>query len=276
MTSIMTHPDHSTIEQTRETLRALRWVLSGHAMSGLQEWHRASRSPVFAAEPVGTDTRSEDPAQGLMLAREELGDCRRCRLHTSRTQIVFGDGSAAARLVFVGEAPGFEEDRQGRPFVGRAGQLLNKTLAQIHLKREDVYIANVIKHRPPENRDPLPEELSACRPYLLQQIQIIEPKIIVTLGRFSMMLFLPDAKISRDHGRPRWVVWQGKKVLVVPLFHPAAALRNPAVMRDFNTDMLKLPDIIAALNTNLLPTDEVITPPVAQETTPSEDQLTLL
>jgi DNA polymerase len=206
----------------------------------------------------------------------QVEHCRKCPLYQGTTHSVPGAGSPDAQLLFIGEAPGFHEDQEGLPFVGRAGQLLNKTLAQIHLKREDVYIANVIKHRPPENRDPLPEELSACRPYLLQQIQIIEPKIIVTLGRFSMMLFLPDAKISRDHGRPRWVVWQGKKVLVVPLFHPAAALRNPAVMRDFNTDMLKLPDIIAALNTNLLPADEVIAPPVAQETTPSEDQLTLL
>jgi DNA polymerase len=223
MTSIMTHPDHSTIEQTRETLRALRWVLSGHAMSGLQEWHRASRSPVFAAEPVGTDTRSEDPAQGLMLAREELGDCRRCRLHTSRTQIVFGDGSAAARLVFVGEAPGFEEDRQGRPFVGRAGQLLDKMIQALGLKRSDVYICNVIKCRPPQNRNPQADEVEACAPFLLQQLEAIQPQVICILGTYAAQTLLQTRRpISQLRGKIE--SWRG--VPAVATFHPAYLLRN--------------------------------------------------
>ena len=179
--------------------------------------------------------------------------------------------------MFIGEAPGFHEDQQGLPFVGRAGQLLNTALQDIGLKRQDVYIANVIKHRPPENRDPGPSELEACRPYLLSQLEIIEPKIVVALGRFSMNLFLPEAKISRDHGQPRWVTWQGKKVLVVPMFHPAAALRNPQIMRQYRDDMKKLPNIIAALTNQPLPADEASTPPL-DPPAPADpaDQLTLL
>ena len=225
MTSMMTHPDHSTIEQTRETLRALRWVLSGHAMSGLQEWHRASQSPALAAEAIGTDTRSEDPAQGLILAREELGDCRRCRLHTSRTQIVFGDGSSAARLVFVGEAPGFEEDRQGRPFVGRAGHLLDKMIQALGLKRSDVYICNVIKCRPPQNRNPQADEVAACAPFLLQQLEVIQPQVICILGTYAAQTLLQTRRpISQLRGKIE--SWRG--IPAVATFHPAYLLRNAA------------------------------------------------
>lgn len=204
-------------------------------------------------------------------------NCTACPLYQGTANPVPGDGSPDAQIMFIGEAPGYHEDQQGLPFVGRAGQLLNKGLALIHLKRDDVYIANVIKHRPPENRDPTAEELTACRPYLLEQIQIIQPKVIVALGRFSMNLFLPDAKISRDHGRPRWVTWFGERILIVPLFHPAAALRNPAVMRQFMDDIKRLPDIIASLDNDLFPFNE-ITAPTAQQKSNSDDdtQLTLL
>lgn len=204
-------------------------------------------------------------------------NCTKCPLYQGATNPVPGAGNSNAELMFIGEAPGFNEDQQGLPFVGRAGQLLNKALALINLQRDSVYIANVIKHRPPENRDPSTEELAACRPYLLEQIQIIQPKIIVTLGRFSMNLFLPEAKISRDHGQPRWVVWQGEKVLVVPMFHPAAALRNPSVMRDYLSDMQRLPDIIAAQQNQLLPdTDPVVTTPKSPPPTDPATQLNLL
>src|SRR4030042_5218068 len=117
---------------------------------------------------------------------KEIALCRKCEIARNRTKVVPGEGAENADIMFIGEAPGFHEDQQGLPFVGRAGQLLNKSLSLIHLERKDVYIANVIKHRPPENRDPLPSELDACRPYLLEQIQIIEPKVIVALGRFSI------------------------------------------------------------------------------------------
>jgi uracil-DNA glycosylase len=225
MTSIMTHPEHPPIEQTRETLRQLRWVLSGYAMGGLREWHRPSRPPALAVQATGTDPRAEDPSRGLMLVREELGDCRRCRLHTSRTQIVFGDGSATARLVFVGEAPGFEEDRQGRPFVGRAGQLLDKMIQALGLKRSDVYICNVIKCRPPENRNPQADEVTACAPFLLHQLEVIQPQVICILGTYAAQTLLQTRRpISQLRGKIE--SWQG--IPAVATFHPAYLLRNAA------------------------------------------------
>lgn len=154
--------------------------------------------------------------------------------------LVFGEGDPAAKVMFIGEAPGFHENRLMRPFVGQAGQLLDKLLATIHWPRESVYITNIVKRRPPENRDPLPEELAAYAPYLKQQIDIINPRIIATLGRFSMNYFLPDAKISRDHGR---TIPLGARLLV-PLYHPAAALRATAVLRELEADFKKLPDIL--------------------------------
>ena len=154
-----------------------------------------------------------------------------------KANLVFGAGGPDAVVVFVGEAPGFYEDREMRPFVGRAGQLLNKLLANLGWKRESVYITNIVKRRPPENRDPLPEEIEAYKPYLKQQLTIIRPKIIATLGRFSMNYFLPKAKISLDHGK----VADFKKCLVYPLYHPAAALRSTNVLRELEKDFKKLP-----------------------------------
>jgi len=156
------------------------------------------------------------------------------------SNLVFGEGDLDALVLFIGEAPGYNEDIQRRPFVGRGGQLLNKILEAIGWKREDVYITNIVKRRPPENRDPLPDEIAAYQPYLARQIKIINPPIIVTLGRFSMNYFLPEAKISRDHGKIFCV--NGR--LVYPIYHPAAALRNPNMMIEFQKDMKKLPSLV--------------------------------
>jgi uracil-DNA glycosylase len=159
----------------------------------------------------------------------EAATCTRCRLQESRTQVVFGQGSPTAELMFVGEAPGFHEDRQGLPFVGPSGQLLNRLLAGIGLAREDVYICNVIKSRPPGNRDPLPDEIAACRPWLDAQIRLVDPQVVVTLGNFAAKTLLETATgISRLRGRT--YPFQGRVLL--PTFHPAAALhaqgRRPA------------------------------------------------
>jgi uracil-DNA glycosylase family 4 len=167
--------------------------------------------------------------------------CTLCALHKGRTQAVPGEGPVNADIMFIGEGPGFHEDRQGRPFVGAAGQFLEELLASINLTREQVYIANVVKCRPPGNRDPLPDELSACAPYLDRQIELIRPKVIVTLGRFSMARFFPGASISKIHGQPKRV----GNVLVVPMFHPAAALHQPKWRPAVEADFKKLPGFIA-------------------------------
>lgn len=158
-----------------------------------------------------------------------------------RANLVFGEGNPDCEVLFIGEAPGETEDRLRRPFVGRGGQLLNEMIRSIGWRREDVYITNIVKRRPPENRDPLPEEIEAYKPYLTRQIAIINPKIIVTLGRFAMNYFLPDAKIMRDHGR----VFKAGDYLVVPVLHPAAALRSPQQMGLLlKEDFKKLPNIV--------------------------------
>ncbi len=167
--------------------------------------------------------------------------CTLCGLHKGRTQAVPGEGPINADIMFIGEGPGFHEDRQGRPFVGAAGQFLEELLASINLTRQQVYIANVVKCRPPGNRDPLPDELSACAPYLDRQIELIRPKVIVTLGRFSMARFFPGASISKIHGQPKRV----GNVLVVPMFHPAAALHQPKWRPVVEADFKKLPGFIA-------------------------------
>lgn len=157
------------------------------------------------------------------------------------SNLVFGEGSPDCLVMFIGEAPGFHEDKQGRPFVGRAGQLLNELIKDLGWKREDVYITNIVKRRPPENRDPEPNEIEAYKPYLAKQIEIINPKVIATLGRFSMNYFLPFAKISRDHGK----VFESEGRIIFPLYHPAAALRATAVLNELRDDFKKLPGVIA-------------------------------
>jgi DNA polymerase len=158
-----------------------------------------------------------------------------------QSNLVFGEGNPECKAMFIGEAPGLNEDRLRRPFVGRGGQLLDEMIRSIGWRREDSYITNIVKRRPPDNRDPLPEEIEAYKPYLTRQIAVINPKIIVTLGRFAMNYFLPDAKIMRDHGR----VFRADDHLVVPMLHPAAALRSPQqVMRLLKEDFKKLPGIL--------------------------------
>jgi DNA polymerase len=171
----------------------------------------------------------------------EVAVCTKCILHKSRVKAVPGEGPAHADIMFIGEGPGFHENQQGRPFVGAAGQFLEELLGKIGLKREQVFIANVVKCRPPANRDPLPEEIEACRQYLDRQITAIRPKVIVTLGRFSMARAFPGEKISRIHGQPRKV----DGIVYVPMFHPAAALHQPSLKATVEEDFQKLPAILA-------------------------------
>ena len=166
--------------------------------------------------------------------------CTRCKLHYSRRNAVSGAGNPNSMLMFIGEGPGFHENEQGLPFVGAAGGFLDDLLAEANLKREDVFITNVVKCRPPGNRDPLPEELEACKPYLERQIAAINPDVIVTLGRFSMGHFINNSKISSIHGRPFWS--NGR--MVVPMYHPAAALHQPSLRSVVVSDFQKLPGMI--------------------------------
>jgi uracil-DNA glycosylase len=182
----------------------------------------------------------QNKAELLQQIENNVKICQKCRLYKTATHGVPGEGNINAKLVFVGEAPGATEDQTGRPFVGRAGKLLDVMLGKIGMKREDVWIGNIIKHRPPENRDPLPDEIAVCEGYLAMQLRAIKPLLIVTLGRFSMNYFFPEGKISRDRGRMIRV----KDFNVFPVFHPAAALRNPTMMREFTEDFLKIPTVL--------------------------------
>jgi uracil-DNA glycosylase len=172
--------------------------------------------------------------------------CTRCRLAEGRTQVVFGAGNPRADLLFVGEAPGFHEDKQGVPFVGQAGKLLERLLNGVGLHREDVYIANVLKCRPPGNRDPQPDEIEACEPHLFRQIELIEPTVIATLGNFATKLLSgrPDG-ITRVHGREQRLTIANRSVLLYPLYHPAAALYTPAMLKVLESDFARLPGLLA-------------------------------
>lgn len=164
------------------------------------------------------------------------------------TNLVMGDGNLDADIVFIGEAPGKNEDIQGLPFVGAAGKFLNTMLEAAGMQRSDVYITNIVKYRPPDNRDPKPDEKKAFWPYLVKQLQIIDPKVIITLGRHSMEYFLPDMKISQIHGEPKRVQFGDKKVVIIPLYHPAAALYNPQQRQTLIDDFVRVPSIIEQLN----------------------------
>jgi len=179
-----------------------------------------------------------DELKKKMQTDEDLPLCR------GATNLVFGDGDPNANILFIGEGPGYWEDQKGIPFVGNAGALLNQLLQLIKVPREDVFITNVIHHRAPNNRDPLPEEIGAYGKYLDEMISIINPLLIATLGRFSMGKFLPSVKISGVHGRKFDVDWKGKEIAVVCMYHPAAALRNGEVLRQIKEDFLKLPQIL--------------------------------
>jgi uracil-DNA glycosylase family 4 len=177
---------------------------------------------------------------------KEVRACTRCPLHETRANAVFGAGDADADLMFVGEAPGAEEDRQGLPFVGRAGQFLDELLRGIGMSRQGVFIANVLKSRPPGNRDPQPLEIDACRPYLLEQVRLIEPKVLCTLGNFATKLLSGSpAGITRVRGTPQVHSIGGRTVFLLPLFHPAAGLRTPAVKETLRRDFELLPGLLA-------------------------------
>jgi DNA polymerase len=192
-------------------------------------------------------TRAERQA-ALEVIAGEVRTCTRCRLHETRTQAVPGEGDPSTEVVLVGEGPGFNEDRQGRPFVGRAGDLLVRLLASIGWRREDVFITNVVKCRPPDNRDPEPDEIAACEPYLRRQLEVLDPAVIVTLGRHSMGRFMPGARISQAHGtmRPADPATGAPDALVFAMYHPAAALRTPAIERDSYDDVAQVPTALIA------------------------------
>ena len=182
----------------------------------------------------------EDNATALRIFDEQVATCPKCALSKTRTKAVPGSGNPNADIVFIGEGPGFNEDQQGLPFVGQAGKFLDELLASINLRREDVYICNVIKCRPPNNRDPQPDEIAACAPWLEQQLEIIKPRVIVTLGRFSMSKYFKGQSIGRIHGQPKEI--DGR--LVVPMYHPAAALHQANLRSTIMDDFKKLPAIV--------------------------------
>ena len=179
----------------------------------------------------------------------EIRGCQRCPLAKGRNNAVPGEGPAGASVMFIGEGPGFHEDQQGRPFVGASGQYLEELLASIGMNRRQAYITNVIKCRPPGNRDPEPAELAACRGYLDRQIELVRPWVIVTLGRFSMDRYFPGQSISRIHGRPKRV----GEVCYLPMFHPAAALRNPEWRAEMAKDIQRIPEMLLELETAKAP-----------------------
>ncbi len=184
-------------------------------------------------------------AAALREYAEKTATCTKCALARGRTQVVFGSGSPNAELMFVGEAPGFHEDQQGVPFVGQAGKLLDKLLAGIGLTRADVFVANVLKCRPPGNRDPLPEEIAACEPHLFRQIELIEPKLVATLGNFATKLLSgKPAGITRVHGYEQPVTLGARTVLLYPLYHPAAALYTPSMLKVLEEDFARIPGIL--------------------------------
>jgi len=188
---------------------------------------------------------AEERRAELVELYHEVSDCARCPLAETRTKTVFGSGNANANLMFVGEAPGAEEDRQGLPFVGRAGQLLSELLGEIGLARKDVFIANVLKSRPPGNRDPMPNEIEACQPYLWKQIALIQPRVIASLGNFATKLLSgSQTGITKVRGTPQVHELGGRTVFLFPLLHPAAALRATALKDTLREDFAKLPALL--------------------------------
>ena len=181
----------------------------------------------------------------LLEYAEATSTCTRCPLAATRTQVVFGSGDPHAELMFVGEAPGFHEDKQGIPFVGQAGKLLEGLLAGVELRREDVYIANVLKCRPPGNRDPQPDEIEACESHLFRQIELIEPTIVATLGNFATKLLSGrPLGITRVHGQEQPTTLGGREVVLYPLYHPAAALYTPAMLKVLESDFARIPELL--------------------------------
>lgn len=178
-----------------------------------------------------------------------ISDCKKCELYKTKTKDVPGIGNEKAEIVFIGEAPGKNEDLEGEPFVGAAGKFLTEMIEEIRMTRKDVYIANVLKHRPPNNRDPLPEEIEACWPYLQRQLEIINPSLIVFLGRHALNRFFPSLKISEAHGKAFRKEWQGKKQVFLALYHPAAALYNGGMRETLKEDFNKIPKLLKKIET---------------------------
>jgi uracil-DNA glycosylase len=211
---------------------------------------------------VAADTDAVTRARGLAELAEQVACCTRCPLHATRTQAVFGAGHPDADLMFVGEAPGFHEDQQGVPFVGQAGKLLERLLGGIGLTRADVYIANVLKSRPPGNRDPLPDEISACEGYLFRQIELIQPVVVATLGNFATKLLSGRPQgITRVHGQEQETRLGNRTVLLYPLYHPAAALYTPAMLKVLESDFARLPQLLAGA---AAPPPAPVAPPPAE------------
>lgn len=197
-------------------------------------------------KPVNLDARTRQHQELLQKLESRCDGLPLCQVPSD---IVMGQGNLMADVMFIGEAPGQNEAEQRIPFVGRAGKLLNKTLLEVGLKREDTYVSNIVKVRPPGNRDPLPEELAAFTPFLLEEIELIQPKLICTLGRFSMNYFLPDVKISQVHGKLQRFWWHERITYLLPQYHPAAAFRNGKLLLDFQADLAKIPAALKHIET---------------------------
>ena len=206
---------------------------------------------------VAFDAGGTEHMSALTELHKQVVTCTACDLHKSRVKGVPGEGPEGAQMMFIGEGPGWHENQQGRPFVGPAGHFLEELLKSVGLKRSEVYICNVVKCRPPENRDPLPNEIAACRPFLDRQIALVKPKIIVTLGRFSMAPYFPGETISKVHGQAR----RKGATTVVAMFHPAAALHQPKYKAEIEADFRKLPKYLA----DLVKVDEVADKPPAPQ-----------
>jgi len=184
--------------------------------------------------------------------RDRLQQDMNLPLRSGATQLVFGEGNPDAQLYFLGEAPGQSEDEQGRPFVGRSGKLLTSLLEGLGIQRADIYISNIVRFRPPNNRPPTPAEIEAFLPYVNEEISIIHPLLIVTLGRFPLGKFVPNSKITQVHGTLQTVSWQGESLHIFPMYHPSAALRGPAVRKDFEEDCKKIPSVLAQVQEEAL------------------------
>ena len=227
---------------------------------------------------------SDERKAALDAIAAEVRDCTNCRLAQTRTRAVPGEGSPDTEVVFVGEGPGYHEDQQGRPFVGRAGELLGKLLGSIEWRRQDVFITNIVKCRPPDNRDPEPDEVAACAPYLERQLEALNPALVVTLGRHSMARFMPGARISQVHGTTARVApaTGARDATVLAMYHPAAALRTPAIERESYEDIGRAPrallDARARRGAALPAADaaaETITEPAAADAFAEPDDLTI-
>jgi len=216
------------------------WMLSPRdewfrKAKGSKSWVRDYPLPLVEGDTLPTIAEMNQPQ-----LNKAIHDCTRCPLHEERKRAVPGEGPVPADIMMIGEGPGFHEDKQARPFVGASGRLLETLLGNLGYQRHDVFIANVVKCRPPNNRDPKTKELSTCKPFLDRQVELVDPKVIVTLGRFSMYRYFPKASITKIHGQPKRV----DNRLVVPMFHPAAALRNPKWMDWMTEDFDRLPELV--------------------------------